>query len=762
MKRETYRVVTVMLATLLSAPLSAQTNRFDVRSAIEMPEIVPIDGQLWGSTFSLRSPDGSKLLTRVRRGSVDENLLYDSLVLLCDPNATPEGVSCEPRQLVQFGYRQEIRSISRVRWIDNQQLAFIASRDDRPSQVYLFDIQSGELSQVTTSPSDVLNFDIANGQVLFYAWDPDLPDRVRDLGDQSAYDLLGLYDSVAVSSKIVSLYTQTVGQGSAPRRIGPRVNRYFGYQDISMSPSGRYGVVMFPSFDAPAEWRLRHYAGYEELGSEERPWPSATSMELFNKSRYYLVDVAAGSVRPLLDAPIGTPVNFSDIQVLWNERRNSVIVSNTYVPPNALQRVRLPDAANATATVEVDLTSGVTRVIVFDPEPQRSTISSPPYDRRQMAGVVALRWAGDRLEVTRQAGDITRQVGTDRRTIQTFLRNADSWRGGEVRLATSGELAPYLFQSINERPRLRIHVNGCDCEQTIYDPAPETDRFTLGQAEERSWDDGNGHIWHGVLLKPVGYIPGRRYPLVVQTHGGRPNYFLLNGDRLATAGMAARPLANFGFMVLQVADSGDVGDSTEADRYADGYMAGIRLLDNEGLVDPTKVGIVGFSRTGLGVLRFLSKYPQAARAAVVTDAAWWTYTHDIMGENTDTLSPARVVQAGDPQADFGRWFAQNPVYNIGARGAAVRFDAVGAARFTQTWEALVAIRRSGGTADLTWYPRGAHNPFTPEERMHSQGGAVDWFRFWLKGEEDSDPSKAQQYERWRRLRAQREAALARP
>jgi len=29
---------------------------------------------------------------------------------------------------------------------------------------------------------------------------------------------------------------------------------------------------------------------------------------------------------------------------------------------------------------------------------------------------------------------------------------------------------------------------------------------------------------------------------------------------------------------------------------------------------------------------------------------------------------------------------------------------------------------------------------------------VDWFCFWLKGEEDTDPAKVEQYVRWRELR----------
>jgi len=36
--------------------------------------------------------------------------------------------------------------------------------------------------------------------------------------------------------------------------------------------------------------------------------------------------------------------------------------------------------------------------------------------------------------------------------------------------------------------------------------------------------------------------------------------------------------------------------------------------------------------------------------------------------------------------------------------------------------------------------------------MTSQQGAVDWLSFWLKGEEDPDPAKAEQYKRWHELR----------
>ncbi len=40
----------------------------------------------------------------------------------------------------------------------------------------------------------------------------------------------------------------------------------------------------------------------------------------------------------------------------------------------------------------------------------------------------------------------------------------------------------------------------------------------------------------------------------------------------------------------------------------------------------------------------------------------------------------------------------------------------------------------------------------PAVRMASQGGSVDWFRFWLQNYEDPDPAKKEQYIRWRELR----------
>src|SRR5882762_5020006 len=57
--------------------------------------------------------------------------------------------------------------------------------------------------------------------------------------------------------------------------------------------------------------------------------------------------------------------------------------------------------------------------------------------------------------------------------------------------------------------------------------------------------------------------------------------------------------------------------------------------------------------------------------------------------------------------------------------------------------------------DLIIIPDSEHVITNPGERMISQSSTVDWFRFWLKGEEDPDPTKAEQYKRWREFRLQK-------
>ena len=59
----------------------------------------------------------------------------------------------------------------------------------------------------------------------------------------------------------------------------------------------------------------------------------------------------------------------------------------------------------------------------------------------------------------------------------------------------------------------------------------------------------------------------------------------------------------------------------------------------------------------------------------------------------------------------------------------------------------------GKPVELYVYPEELHVRNQPRHRLEVYERNLDWFRFWLKGEESSDPNKDEQYQRWKQLRS---------
>jgi dipeptidyl aminopeptidase/acylaminoacyl peptidase len=59
------------------------------------------------------------------------------------------------------------------------------------------------------------------------------------------------------------------------------------------------------------------------------------------------------------------------------------------------------------------------------------------------------------------------------------------------------------------------------------------------------------------------------------------------------------------------------------------------------------------------------------------------------------------------------------------------------------------LRAMGKPIDVLYFPTAPHSTKQPRHRWRSLTMHVDWWRFWLQGYEDPDPTKAAQYRRWR-------------
>jgi hypothetical protein len=68
------------------------------------------------------------------------------------------------------------------------------------------------------------------------------------------------------------------------------------------------------------------------------------------------------------------------------------------------------------------------------------------------------------------------------------------------------------------------------------------------------------------------------------------------------------------------------------------------------------------------------------------------------------------------------------------------------------WEIYASLRQQHKPVDMVYIPEGQHVLQKPLDRLASQQIAVDWFRFWLQGFEDTAANKRAQYGRWQNIR----------
>jgi dipeptidyl aminopeptidase/acylaminoacyl peptidase len=287
----------------------------------------------------------------------------------------------------------------------------------------------------------------------------------------------------------------------------------------------------------------------------------------------------------------------------------------------------------------------------------------------------------------------------------------------------------------------------------IFDPNPELKDVELGQASIFKWKDRTGREWSGGLYKPADFIAGQRYPLVIQTHGFSEALFEPSGAY--PTGFAARELAESGILVLQMRDCPIRMTTEEANCDVAGYEGAVEQLVADGEVDANRVGITGFSRTCYHVLSALTSSVFQFGAASITDGVNFGYLEYLADADAFHGGITREANAVIGVPPFGKgleqWLTRSTGFNMDKVTAPLQVVANGQPTILEMWEPYAALRLQSKPVDLIVLRGGTHVLTSPAERLASQQGTVDWFRFWLQGYEDPVPSKASQYERWRRM-----------
>jgi len=306
-------------------------------------------------------------------------------------------------------------------------------------------------------------------------------------------------------------------------------------------------------------------------------------------------------------------------------------------------------------------------------------------------------------------------------------------------------------------------------ERLLVDPNPELlSRYSLGRVERVEGKLESGEQWEGLLFYPLSYRPGHRYPMVIQSqYGAIGSKFTLYGA--GTTGPAATPpyagqlLANREIAVLHlnVRIGQKFNTTAEAETRRIAFERTAEHFIAKGLVDPQKVGLLGFSRNGYYVEYTLTHSSFPFAAAIAADNWDPSYFQQILSGDTS----AAMVNGAEPfDEGLDLWLKNAPGFNVHRVHTPLRMveQSLGLFGVLAKWEIFSRLRYLKKPVEFYVAPdtaHGAHTTQNPRQIMAIQQGTIDWFDFWLNGREDASPQKAQQYEQWRELRKLHEADL---
>jgi len=213
--------------------------------------------------------------------------------------------------------------------------------------------------------------------------------------------------------------------------------------------------------------------------------------------------------------------------------------------------------------------------------------------------------------------------------------------------------------------------------------------------------------------------------------------------------------------------------SDEGPCFASGYESAAKQLVSEGVVDPEKIGIIGFSRTCFYVMKMLTTDTLPLRAASITDGVTLDYLQYLIQAGPDGQAPLEDdVMIGTKPFGEGlqQWLRRSPGFNLekvtaplsivgeGPFGTLIMWQSYAGLRYLHKPVDLIMLNMENGKGTLPF----EHVLTNPGFRLASQGGSVDWFRFWLQDYEDPNPAKKEQYVRWRELRKLQEKNARQP
>lgn len=576
------------------------------------------------------------------------------------------------------------KGIGAIRWSPSgDRLAFVATGEDKMPQLFVMPMNGGDALQVTK----------ARGGVADFAWQPDgtalafasrdVPKPGKPEGYVPAFTVTDEHFLTREPSYPTLLWT-VKSDGGPARKIPTKSGALSSYAlgTIAFTPDGKSLIAVMQ--------------------------PDAVFAH-FVKQQTMRIDPQTGAESALVPNAIdlGGPISHdgSKIALGW-PRHGSFYLQNDY-------SIR-------------SLASG-------------SEVGNGRAIDRNVHGAV---WSADDKTLYVQTADGVRDViwklDTDGSVQKLDLGDIDP--AGDLSVAKDGTIA-FAGGSRTRPDEVYVIPGGSGAPKKLTDNNAWLAEYQLPKRDIVTWKS-DGMTIDGVLTYPVGYTPGKKYPLVLTVHGGPVSTSTWDFDRYDN--VLAQVLAAQGFLILQPNyrgsdNSGDaflqaiVGDVTSGPGRDN--LAGVAALEAMGIVDASRIGVGGWSGGGLQT-SWLVGHATYWKAAVTGAGVDNWFDQAVLSDINENFSA--VFMGGDtPWTAAGRkhYDDESPItYASRIRTPVLILSDVGDQRvpIPQSFELYRALRDTGKTVEFMAWPREGHFPHDPVA-VESIFKAWDgWFVRWMK------------------------------
>jgi dipeptidyl aminopeptidase/acylaminoacyl peptidase len=250
------------------------------------------------------------------------------------------------------------------------------------------------------------------------------------------------------------------------------------------------------------------------------------------------------------------------------------------------------------------------------------------------------------------------------------------------------------------------------------------------------------HTIYGVLSLPLGYKPGSRYKTVIHLHGGPEEAFTVGFS--ATWYNYAALLASQGYVVLQPNYRGSAGQEiafTEGDfqdwggRDFEDMMAGVDWLEAQGIADPNRLAIAGWSYGGFmtsWAVTHTNRFKAAMSGAAVNDLFSMATTTDIAPSYLSSyMGSLRTIENA---AEYDRHSAVRFAAACHTPVLVLHGEADVRVPLSQGQEFYHALRFLNRDTEMVTYPREPHIFGEREHQIDSLTRELAWFEQYLPKE----------------------------